>query len=383
MDDRQNRPKSTDSTQAAHPWGRVFRRILKPFLVLLVILGIGQAIRLAWQDLRLTEVKTQERIVALERQLEQATGAPSRAVLQQELDGLRASRFSFHNIRWLWLATALPLAGLTLFPSGRYWWCTLQQFGHPLPWWPIFTAYVVGGLGKYVPGKAMVIVLRSAALQPHGVPLATSIVSIFIETLMTLAAAGGIGTMALATLHIPPWLRWSLIATASLSLLPLLPPFFQPCLSLLSRTKQLRLPQHLATALTWSFVGRGWLWSCLGQFLMGCCLWLVCEAIRPAELPLNHTLAQPITSWQVWMLCQAATSMGQVIGFLSMLPGGAGARELVVTLLLAPAIGYAPALAAAVIYRIVTLTAELLLALGLWWMSRLPATARPSQRKLK
>ncbi|MFN9911294.1 MAG: hypothetical protein ACK53L_01850, partial [Pirellulaceae bacterium] len=74
--------------------------------------------------------------------------------------------------------------------------------------------------------------------------------------------------------------------------------------------------------------------------------------------------------------------MGQVIGFLSMLPGGAGARELVVTLLLAPAIGYAPALAAAVIYRIVTLTAELLLALGLWWLNRLPATARPSQRKL-
>ena len=68
------------------------------------------------------------------------------------------------------------------------------------------------------------------------------------------------------------------------------------------------------------------------------------------------------TSLQLWILCIATASLAFVIGFLSMLPGGAGVRELVVTVLLAPIVGYAPALAAAVLYRITNLVAELAMA---------------------
>jgi len=105
----------------------------------------------------------------------------------------------------------------------------------------------------------------------------------------------------------------------------------------------------------------------VGWLCMGTSLWVLCEAIRQSmEIDPSGTATAPVASLKLWWICVAASCLGFVIGFLSMLPGGAGAREVVVTMLLAPAIGYAPALAAAVLYRISSLIAELLVA-GIAW----------------
>ncbi len=60
------------------------------------------------------------------------------------------------------------------------------------------------------------------------------------------------------------------------------------------------------------------------------------------------------------IMYRGCATLSVVAGFVSMLPGGAGVRELVVTLVLAPTIGSAPALAVAVWMRLVSLAAEIL-----------------------
>ena len=64
------------------------------------------------------------------------------------------------------------------------------------------------------------------------------------------------------------------------------------------------------------------------------------------------------------MLLMAATAsmtLGMVAGFVSLLPGGAGVRELVLTVILAPVVGHASALVAAILARMIFLAVELLL----------------------
>ncbi len=333
-----------------------------------MVVGIVQAVRLAFLDLANTQEKSGKRLAILQQQLEAAKESEKPAI-EAEIDAVRSSIFSFSTVRWWMVACAVPFACCSLFPPGSFWWLTLRQFGHRTPYLATQSAYSVGGLGKYVPGKAMVLILRSGAMQKWGVPISTSILSIFIETLMALAAGGGLGTLALTSLNIPRWLRFTLIITAIVSLIPVLPPIFRRVTAILSRTKHVRFPEKISRAMTWRFVGVGWLLSLAGQLLMGLSLWLICLAVHPADVPsLKPASVETSTELRMLIVCFAATSMGFVIGFLSMLPGGAGARELVVTAVLAPMLGYAPALAAAVLFRIVNLIGDTSTAGILWYL---------------
>ena len=48
---------------------------------------------------------------------------------------------------------------------------------------PALRAYVVSHLGKYVPGKAMVVVIRTALVVPFGARASTAAIATFYETL--------------------------------------------------------------------------------------------------------------------------------------------------------------------------------------------------------
>ncbi len=359
-----------DSTPARVSWGSVLKKGVKPLLALIVVLGIAQAIRLAWIDLHRTQEKAQQRIVEIEARLG-GTDEAKRAELESEIASIKASLFSFKRVRWWIAVSSIPISCFSLFPAGIYWWLTLRQFGRSVPFVPTMSAYTVGGLGKYVPGKAMVLILRSAAMQKEGVPIAVSLVSIFIETLMMLAAGGGLGTLALSSLSIPNWLRWILVGTSIVSIIPILPPIFNRLLRFISQYRHFKLPKKLAEAMTWRFVGEGWLLSLLGQLVMGASLWVICESMRGMSAgDSSGALVDSVSNWRLLVACFAATSMGFVIGFLSMLPGGAGARELAVTLVLAPVLGYAPALAAAVLFRVSALLGDLITSLIFWLLER-------------
>lgn len=190
--------------------------------------------------------------------------------------------------------------------------------------------------------------------------------------------------LTLVALEPPGWLLGVAIGVAIIAMLPTIPPFFRRALEVLTRYRHLRLPKKLAKAMTWRLVASGWILIFCGWLLMGTSLWVLCEAIRYSMNidAIDPTLVS-VSSLRLWWISIAATCIGFVIGFLSMLPGGAGIREVVVTMLLAPAIGYAPALAAAVLYRVSNLIAELLMAGMSWCLTRVGASPNVAFRSAK
>ena len=57
---------------------------------------------------------------------------------------------------------------------------------------PTMGLYYAGNLGKYVPGKAMVVLLRTGGLRRFCCPAHVAIMSIFIETLLSMAVAASL-----------------------------------------------------------------------------------------------------------------------------------------------------------------------------------------------
>ena len=358
-----------DSTQERSFWGQILKRSIRPILILIVLMGIGQSVRLAWRDLAAAQSNAYHQMVGLQQQMITAS-ADERLVIEAELAKIEKNLFSVKNIPWKTASWSVVFSILALFPPAIYWWLTLMSFDHSVPFLSTQAIYSAGNLGKYVPGKAMVLIVRSGSMQRWGVPISTSIVSIFIETLTSLAVGGALGAFTLAALKPPTWLLAAAVGATAISIVPTIPPIFRQILVVLTRYRHLRIPKKLATAMSWRLVGSGWLLFMVAWLCMGTSLWILCEAIRQSMDTDTIAITAPVTSLKLWWICVAASCLGFVIGFLSMLPGGAGAREVVVTVLLAPSIGYAPALAAAVLYRISSLIAELSVAGVTWCISK-------------
>ena len=103
----------------------------------------------------------------------------------------------------------------------------------------------------------------------------------------------------------------------------------------------------------------GWLlnflaWSCWGMSL----------------LMILRSLPDATASWSDWPLLTASVALAMVAGFLSLIPGGLGVREMVILSLLAP-YGGTVALVSAVMLRFAWLLTEVLCAIILYsgrWM---------------
>lgn len=408
-----------DSTLIKPSRGSNIQLWLKPALILIVFFGIAQSVRVAWKELSSTHARSQLQIEKLKSELDRAPQS-KKILLLEEIEIIEKGQFAFSNIHWGLIAAAVPVTMFAIIPAAIFWWITLRRFGYRLPF--IFTqsAYANGSLGKYVPGKAMVLILRAGALRHKNVPIPTTIVTIFVETLTSLAVAGAIGAITVSFLNPPQWLLWTALLTSAVTIIPTLPPLFQQVIRLLTKLKHIRLSIPLTNALTWGNMLTGWLLFAIGWIAMGISLWIISESVRSTPLLKNiqnslssaastfdlqtsprfnrsitnkadiadsttkrmsqavtesvaesevaklnsdkSTSQRSVTSFYLCIACIAATSISFVAGFLSMLPGGAGVRELVVTILLAPSLGYAPALAVAVLFRLVNLTSELLVA---------------------
>jgi hypothetical protein len=129
--------------------------------------------------------------------------------------------------RWPWLVIALFVSIVAMFPAAIAWYQALRSFRQTAPCLPALDAYFLGHLGKYVPGKAMVIIMRVGRLQPLGVGLRPAIVSVFVETLTMLCAGAVLGALLLVLLEVPVWLKVTALACVPIGLLFLTPHFFR------------------------------------------------------------------------------------------------------------------------------------------------------------
>jgi hypothetical protein len=103
-------------------------------------------------------------------------------------------------IRWGWLAVASAASVVAWVPSCWYWRYLLKDHTGPLPVLPLARAYYCGHLGKYIPGKAAVIVIRTALLKPLAVHPAAGASTAALES-MTYMSAGAVLALFLMPLQ--------------------------------------------------------------------------------------------------------------------------------------------------------------------------------------
>ncbi len=111
-----------------------------------------------WQRLTIKSVKWAVTVVVL--------WAVARHVLRTWTDLRDQSRSFQFEPGWLIASGLLYLAGLVA--CGRFFERILQSSPTPVRLFPALRAYLVSHLGKYVPGKAMVVVVRAGMVVPFG-----------------------------------------------------------------------------------------------------------------------------------------------------------------------------------------------------------------------
>ena len=124
------------------------------------------------------------------------------AVLQAR-DEFAQNQFRFSQVRWSWLVASGIIYLVGLLPMGFYWLAIMRALGQRPTIAEILRAYYIGHLGKYVPGKAMVVYLRTDLIRGSRVDTGLAAVSVFAETLtmMAVGAALSAGIVAIQFWH--------------------------------------------------------------------------------------------------------------------------------------------------------------------------------------
>ena len=269
------------------------------------------------------------------------------------LDELKRQNWSPAQLRFPWLALAgvLYLAGM--MPSGWFWYRLLRVLGQQPRWAETLRAYFIGHLGKYVPGKALVVILRTGLIRSQRVDTGVAAVSVFYETL-TMMAVGAVVACFVFAATARQHFAFMLLALglAAAAGLPTLPPVFRWLVRLLRVGKASPQAVDKLAHLNYGLLAAGWLGMAGGWVLVGLSLWAIL---------VGSGYATPHFDLGEVTVCVAAAALAVVAGFLSLLPGGVGVREAVLLELLEPQFGSAGALVAAIVARLVWLVSELVI----------------------
>ena len=127
-----------------------------------------------------------------------------------------------------WLVAAGGLYLLGMLPAALFWHRVLRVLGQPVGWLSAVRAYYIGHLGKYVPGKAMVVVLRAGMVRGPQVNATVAAVAVFIETLTMMASGSLLAAVLIARFGGREWLYAAGAFCVMLAAgLPTLPPIFR------------------------------------------------------------------------------------------------------------------------------------------------------------
>lgn len=113
---------------------------------------------------------------------------------------LRRPELGQHPLHVGWLAASGLLYVLGLGFSALYWDRLLGHLGARPPLGNALRAYYVGHLGKYLPGKAWALLLRTSLVRGHGVSVGLAALTSFYEVLTTMAAGVLVATVLFAVL---------------------------------------------------------------------------------------------------------------------------------------------------------------------------------------
>ena len=286
---------------------------------------------------------------------------------------VRDQDFSSLSICPGWLAVSALCYALGWLPSIWFWRNMLASLDQKPGWLLTGKAYYTGHLGKYIPGKAGVLLLRAALLKEQGFRFGAAAITAAYETLVMMGV-GLVVAGSLAPLLVPdstleqylPWAsgwRWlpgAILIIAALAAAPLITWLLSAIANKFAKSEEnkVRISVH---QLLQGYVVFIFAWMMLGLSLGAALQSLSDEWVSLSDLPL-------------WT---AAVSSSTVIGFLAVFtPGGLGVREgiMMEVLRIQPDISADHAAMVSWILRVIWLVTEvgmfLVLALVLRWSSR-------------
>ncbi|MCL2118179.1 MAG: flippase-like domain-containing protein [Planctomycetaceae bacterium] len=224
---------------------------------------------------------------------------------------------------WLLFAVTSYLIGY--LPAGIYWHIILRKLGQSPVFYETIRAYYIGHLGKYMPGKAMVVALRAGLVRSGRVKTSVAVASVFLETLTMMS----VGAMISAILLFVFFREQTVLMLVALGLmavsgLPVVPFFFRKIIKIAGAVKgdeEMNRALHRFNTKTllcgWGLMSVTWLF-------LGLSLCATINGVGISTGGLLQNLPQFV----------AASALPTVAGFLSMIPGGLGVREMVLTELL-------------------------------------------------
>ena len=343
------------------------KKAAKIVIAIVVVVGLILAARSAlnqWNE---------QRAVALDRvsEIEQAIAAESseakRRELAMQLDTARESVPDLLRLDWRLVGGAFICYLLGLIPGGVVLYEATRVLGYRVGLREAISAQIVGHLGKYVPGKAMVVVIRAGRLVGEGVPILAGSIAVFLETLLMMAVGAALAGCLVFFLPVERWIAWVALIGGIAATIPTLPPLLkwvvrkagmaesestEPGGGETSTATDPRKRALNAISHDWRFFVSAWFWQLIAWGLIGASFACLVESIPGA--------AREYSSLVVYLSSTAAIALAMVAGFASLLPGGAGVRELTLAIVLTPVIGATQALLAAILARLLFIAVELI-----------------------
>ncbi|WP_461505652.1 hypothetical protein [Rhodopirellula baltica] len=388
-------------------WMRWAKRLIAVLVVVGLLLAAKDAVE-RWQ----TEVAAvQIRVHALDEKL-LATEPPAidqlpdqdsvdsssadRQSLMEERTRLLQSLPTWQNVSLGSIILAAMFYAIGLLPPACVLHGALRGFHVPCSLMRATAAQLLGHAGKYIPGKAMVVVLRVSAVvstsNTASLPavmgdtpsrqllIGRATTCVFFETLLMMSVGGALAGCLMWSTPLPQWVKWAASLMAVAACIPTLPPVMRRVIALVSKrrdrsrsvesaggatggeagsdpsTHASTAAADVSSAITWPRLMSGWAWSLLSWCLIGLSFACVMKAIPAYNgLPVGHELLTVAT---------AAISLGMVLGFASLLPGGAGVREWVTLIVLGTVTDPTHALLCVITARILFIVVESILALA-------------------
>jgi hypothetical protein len=266
------------------------------------------------------------------------------------------------QLRWGVLAFSGVVYLLGIGCQGAFYARILKASPTPSGWYTAIRAYYVSHLGKYVPGKALAVVIRAGLVVPYGVRPATAAVGTLYETFVMMTAGGltsaiafgisphstvDLGTVGGVALKIPMALLGMAVGLGFLLLV--WPTIFVSVATFLKKPLK-GIGDAPVLNLSPRLLAEGVAWGVACWVLLGLSQVIVIDALLPGGLPAS-----------AWPAVIGSVALATVAGFVVLIsPGGLGVREWVLWTALASTIDADLAVVAALALRLAWIGAEIL-----------------------
>jgi uncharacterized membrane protein YbhN (UPF0104 family) len=257
----------------------------------------------------------------------------------------------------IWTVAASFVVALAAIAANvKAWQAVLHELDHDVPTVAAGQIYLVGGLGKYLPGSVWAFVLQMELSLRAGIPRARSFAASLILVGLSTTAALVLGLFGIPTLvGVGGAAVWGAAALAPIALICAIPPVLSRLVDLFLRILGRGGLNH---RLRLKGLMRVMGWSALAWTLFGVHFWLLGAGVHGAGAPSLTTAI-------------GAFALAMTAGLLAVAsPSGLGVREAVLVAALLPFVGPGTALGVALASRLILTVADVLAAGAAAWSAR-------------